>query len=40
MEIREKIEGLASYFATINMTPEGLKELAHIVDLMDFYYAK
>ncbi|MBR5126553.1 MAG: GntR family transcriptional regulator [Oscillospiraceae bacterium] len=40
MDIREKIEGLASYFATINMTPEGLKELAHIVDLMDFYYAK
>ena len=40
MDIREKIEGLASYFATINMTPEGLKELAHIVDLMDFYYTK
>lgn len=40
MEIREKIEGLASYYATINMTPEGLKELAHIVDLMDFYYDK
>lgn len=40
MEIREKIEGLASYYATINMTPEGLKELAHIVDLMDFYFTK
>ena len=40
MEIREKIEGLASYYATLNMTPEGLQELAHIVDLMDFYYAK
>ena len=40
MEIREKIEGLASYYATLNMTPEGLKELAHIVDLMDFYYEK
>ena len=40
MEIREKIEGLASYYATINMTPEGLKELSHIVDLMDFYYDK
>ena len=40
MEIREKIEGLASYYATINMTPEGLKELSHIVDLMDFFYAK
>jgi len=40
MEIREKIEGLASYYATINLTPEGLAELSHIVDLMDFYYAK
>lgn len=40
MEIREKIEGLASYYATINMTPEGLKELTHIVDMMDFFYSK
>jgi len=40
MEIREKIEGLASYYATINLTPEGLAELSHIVDLMDFYYTK
>lgn len=40
MEIREKIEGLASYYATINMTPDGLKELSHIVDLMDFYFDK
>ena len=40
MEIREKIEGLASYYATINMTPEGLAELTHIVDMMDFFYAK
>lgn len=40
MEIREKIEGLASYYATLNITPDGMAELAHIVDLMDFYYAK
>ena len=40
MEIREKIEGLASYYATLNMTPDGLAELGHIVDLMDFYFAK
>lgn len=40
MEIREKIEGLASYYATVNMTSEGLKELSHIVDLMDFYFEK
>ena len=40
MNIRRFTEGLASYYATINMTPEGLDELAHIVDLMDFYFAK
>ena len=40
MEIREKIEGLASYYATLNITSDGLKELAHIVDLMDFYFTK
>lgn len=40
MNIRRFTEGLASYYAAINMTPEGLEELSHIVDLMDFYYAK
>ena len=40
LNIRVQIEGLASYYATINMTPEGLKELAHLIDLQDFYYAK
>lgn len=40
MNVRQRIEGLASYYATINMTPEGLSELAHIVDLQDFYFAK
>ena len=40
MEIREKIEGLASYYATLNMTPAGLEELTHIIDMMDFFYAK
>ena len=40
MSIRERTEGLAAYYATINMTDEGRKELAHIVDLQDFYYAK
>ena len=40
MEIREKIEGLASYYATLNMTPEGLEELSHIMDMMDFFFAK
>ena len=40
MNIREHAEGLATYYATINMTKDGLVELKHIVDLMDFYYEK
>ena len=40
MSIRERTEGLAAYYATINMTDEGRKELSHIVDLQDFYYSK
>ncbi len=40
MNIREKIEGVSAYYACINMTDEGLKELAHIVDLQDFYFSK
>lgn len=40
MNIRHHIEALAAYYATLNMTPEGLKELSHIMDLQDFYYSK
>ena len=40
MNIREQIEGLASYYATINMTDEGRQELTHIVDLQEFYFNK
>ena len=40
MNIREHMEGLASYYATVNMTREGLQELKHIIDLMDFYFEK
>lgn len=40
MNIREHIEGLASYYATVNITDSGLAELAHIMDLQDFYYSK
>lgn len=40
MNIRQHIEALAAYYATVNMTPEGLKQLSHIMDLQDFYYAK
>lgn len=40
MTIRERVEGVAAYYATINMTPEGLAELTHIVDLQEFYFSK
>ena len=40
MTIREQVEGVAAYYATINMTDEGRKELAHLVDLQEFYFAK
>ena len=40
MNIRQRIEGLAAYYATKNMTPEGLAQLTHIADLQDFYYDK
>ena len=40
MNIRQRIEGLAAYYATINMTPEGRETLSHIVDLQEFYFNK
>ena len=40
MNIREHAEGLATYYATLNTTKDGLQELKHIIDLMDFYYDK
>ena len=40
MNIREKIEGLAAYYACLNMTEEGMKELEHVIDLQDFYFSK
>ena len=40
MNIRERIEGLAAYYAARNITPEGLRELTHIVDLQEFYFSK
>ena len=40
LNIRLRIEGLASYYATKNMTPEGLQELEHVLDLQEFYYSK
>lgn len=40
MNIRQHLEGLAAYYATLNMTIEGIEELRHIVDLQDFYFSK
>ena len=40
MNIRESVEGLAAYYATVNITEEGRADLMHIVDLQDFYYGK
>ncbi len=40
MNIRHHIEALAAYYAAVNITPERVQELAHIMDLQDFYYSK
>ena len=40
MDIRERIEGLAAYYATKNLTEAGAKELQHISELQDFYFSK
>ena len=40
MDIRKSVEALATFYATRNMTPDGLKTLNHIIELQDFYYTK
>jgi len=40
MDIRQRLEGLAAYYATKNMTPEGLERLRQLNDLQDFYYTR
>ncbi|MDO5545951.1 MAG: GntR family transcriptional regulator [Eubacteriales bacterium] len=40
MTIRERVESLSTYYAVQNMTMEGLKEVADIVDLQDFYFSR
>ena len=40
MDIRQRIEGLAAWYATRNMTQEGLEKLRHISQLQDFYFEK
>lgn len=40
MDIRLNVEGLATYYAAQNRTPEELRELQNIVELQEFYTAK
>jgi DNA-binding GntR family transcriptional regulator len=40
MNIRQRIEGLAAYYATKNLTPESAARFKRIADLQEFYYAK
>lgn len=40
MDIRQRIEGLAAYYATRNLTAESLEKLRSISELQDFYYNK
>ncbi len=39
MNIRQRIEGLAAYYATVNITVDGLEELKRVSKLQDFYFA-
>lgn len=38
MNVRMRVEGLAAYYATVNLTEQGAKELRRITELQDFYY--
>ena len=40
MTIRERVEGVAAYYAAQNITPVGIKELSDIVDLQEFYFSR
>lgn len=40
MDIRQHVEGLASYYAAKNITPEGMEELTNLMDLQEFYQSK
>ena len=40
MTIRERVEGVAAYYAALNITPEAKKEFTHLVDLQEFYFEK
>ena len=40
MTIRERVEGVAAYYAAINITEDAKNELTHLVDLQEFYFEK
>jgi DNA-binding GntR family transcriptional regulator len=40
MTIRERVEGVAAYYAALNISPQDKQELTHLVDLQEFYYEK
>lgn len=40
MNIRLRVEGLAAYYATVNLTEEGRKHLEQIAELQDFYFQR
>lgn len=40
MDIRMRIEGLASYYAAKNITQAGIDQLKHLTDLQEFYQSK
>ncbi len=40
MDIRQRTEGLAAYYATKNLTASGREELRQISELQDFYFEK
>ena len=40
MQIRQRIDGLAAFYATVNLTPEGKETLTQISELQDFYYSR
>jgi len=40
MNIRQRIEGLAAYYATKHLTAETAEKFKQISDLQDFYYSK
>lgn len=40
MDIRRSVEGLASFYAAVNITEDGREELTHLLDLQEFYTSK